>query len=128
MTIDRNFKEKLSWDEKAKINPLFSVMSSDEFINKSPDSSKWSKNDLKLFFDKGKLLYESFVKPVLIRANLDRKKALIVEYGSGMGRILKFVKKDGFKCVGIDISLEMIKNSRTLNPEIRRLYTLDNQG
>jgi SAM-dependent methyltransferase len=125
--VDDNFRENLSWEEKAKINPLYAVMSSDAFKDTGPD--KWSDAELSTFFAKGKYMYDLFLKPILERNKVNKKEeALIVEYGSGMGRILKAINAAGYKSAGIDISPTMLEYSRKLVPEVPSLFCLDEKG
>ena len=86
---DKNFKENLSWEGKAKQNPLFAVMSDEKFSNIGPN--EWTEKDLERFFAKSQFMYDVFFDPIIQRLKLDRERAFIVEYGSGMGRILKTV-------------------------------------
>lgn len=122
----RNFKEKYTWDQKAAVNPLYAVMAVDKFINKNSSMKDWKSEDLNILFRKGKQIYQYFLKPVLLRSGINQRKSFIVEYGCGMGRILKWVKKDGFKCAGIDISEKMLQYCKTLVHDIDKLYLLKN--
>ncbi|MGE5340725.1 MAG: class I SAM-dependent methyltransferase [Candidatus Omnitrophota bacterium] len=123
---DEDFKNCLSWEEKAQKNPLYAVMSSEKFANIGPE--KWSPEDLKTFFLKGQYMFDVFFKPVIVRAKFEKERAFIVEYGSGMGRILKAVNAAGYRCAGIDISPTMLAHSQRLVPEVNDLYCLDDQG
>lgn len=123
---DENFRENLSWEGKARRNPLFAVMSVEEFNNVAPN--EWTEKDLERFFAKGQFMYDVFFRPVIQRLKLNRKKAFIVEYGSGMGRILKAVCAAGFKCAGIDISPTMLEHSRRLVPDVSQLACIDEKG
>jgi SAM-dependent methyltransferase len=51
-----------------------------------------------------------------------------VEYGSGMGRILRALRDAGYDCAGIDISPTMLENSRRLVPDVTDLHLLDASG
>jgi SAM-dependent methyltransferase len=127
--VDDKFKHDMDWEEKAKRNPLYAVMSHQEiFAEKDADPGKWTKEDLDKFFSKGQLLFNAFIRPVLLRAEIDPAKAFVVEYGSGLGTILKAVKAAGYDCAGIDISPTMLEFSRKVTPEITRLSALDQNG
>jgi SAM-dependent methyltransferase len=126
--VDRIFKDDLSWEEKARRNPLFAVMSADAFQEKGPDPAAWNEHDLELFFAKGRQVYEIFLRPVLQRMPLPPGQGLLVEYGCGMGRVLKAVAADGYQVAGIDISPTMLSHSRRLVPEVERLSGLDQAG
>jgi SAM-dependent methyltransferase len=127
--VDDKFKHDLSWEEKAKKNPLYGVMSANEtFAEKDADPAKWTKADLEIFYEKGRLLFDTFIRPVLLRADIKPKGAFVVEYGSGLGTILKAVKAAGYDCAGIDISATMLGFSRQVVPEVTKLYCLDDKG
>jgi len=126
--VDNNFKKNLSWEEKAQRNPLFAVMSSEQFVEKGSNPDEWTEEDLKRFFDKGQRLYDIFLRPLLQRIPLEPGHGFIVEYGSGMGRILKAFYAEGYDCAGIDISPTMLDLSRRLVPEVKQLYSLSDDG
>ena len=126
--VNEWFKHKLSWEDKAKENPLFAVMSAERFADKGSNPEDWSAEDLQAFFAKGQFMFDNFLRPVIERIPLRPGNAFIVEYGSGMGRILKSVKAAGFECAGIDISPTMLGYSRQLVPEVSRLSLLDEYG
>src|SRR3989344_3866879 len=122
----RNFKEKYTWDQKAAVNPLYAVMAVDKFINKNSYMKDWKREDLKILFRKGQKIYHYFLKPILMRSGLNLQKSFIVEFGCGIGRILKWVKKDGYNCAGIDISEKMLQYCKKLVGDIDQLYLLKN--
>jgi SAM-dependent methyltransferase len=127
--VDRKFKDDLTWEEKAKRNPLYAVMSANEtFAEKDADPAKWTKEDLELFYKKGRMLFDSFIRPVLLRADIKPDGAFVVEYGSGLGTILRAVKAAGYDCAGIDISATMLGFSRQVAPEVTKLSCLDESG
>ena len=126
--ISRDFTDRLSWEEKARQNPLWAVMSVDEFADADADPAAWTPEQLALFFEKGRSLFEIYLRPSLERGRIDPATARVVEYGSGMGRILRAVHDAGFRCAGVDISETMLANSRRLVPEVRDLHLLRPDG
>ena len=126
--VDDKFRQELTWEEKAKQNPLYAVMSAEQFADKTGDPSTWTQEDLAMFFAKGQAMYENYLRPVMVGAGMKPDKALMVEYGSGMGRILKAMHNAGYQVGGIDISPTMLEYSRQLVPEVSRLSLLDDQG
>lgn len=126
--ISRDFTERLTWEEKARRNPLWAVMSVDEFAEAGADPAEWTPEQLALFFDKGRALFESYLRPSLERGRIDPRTALVVEYGSGMGRILRAVHAAGYRCAGVDISETMLVHSRRLVPEVSDLHQLRPDG
>lgn len=127
--VNDEFKHDLSWEEKAQWNPLYAVMpANDIFAEKSSDPSEWTDEDLQIFYKKGQMLFDSFIRPVLLRADIKPERAFVVEYGSGLGTILKAVKAAGYDCAGVDISPTMLGFSRQVVPEVTRLSCLDESG
>ncbi|MBA3258561.1 MAG: class I SAM-dependent methyltransferase [Gemmatimonadales bacterium] len=126
--VSREFTDQLTWEEKARLNPLWAVMSVDEFAQAGSDPSSWEPEQLALFFQKGRMLFEVFLRPALERAGLDPERTLLLEYGSGMGRILQAVRKAGYRCAGVDISRTMLDHSRELVPDVRDLHLLGPDG
>ena len=122
--ISRDFTDRLTWEEKARRNPLWAVMSVDEFAQADADPSAWTPEQLSLFFEKGRALFEIYLRPSLERSQIAPGRALIVEYGSGMGRILRAVSAAGYRCAGVDISETMLAHSRRLVPEVGDLHLL----
>lgn len=126
--VSKDFTDQLTWEEKARQNPLWAVMSVDEFAGAGGDPSSWSPDQLALFFDKGRTLFDVFLRPSLQRARILPGQGFIVEYGSGMGRILRSVRDAGYRCAGVDISDTMLQHSRRLVPEVQELHLLRRDG
>jgi len=96
-----------SWDEMARENALAAIMTTPEMMA----SADMSQERLQAFFDRGRELYERYVKP------LAPPEGMLVEYGCGAGRILRAVCDDGRACAGVDISPTMIELCRQFVPE-----------
>ena len=113
-----------SWEEKAKENPLFAVMTTANY--RSSDPQIFTPEELEIFFDKGRRVYRSIIKPRVTLCRTNASDPYFVEYGCGMGRILKAVVEDGHRAGGIDISPTMIEHCRHMVPEVASdLYLLD---
>jgi SAM-dependent methyltransferase len=112
---------KSNWEDKAREDPLFAVMTDTQLS--APGATDFTEAQLKVFFAKGERLFASHVAP-LIRASPDTD-GLVVEFGCGMGRILRSVATAGHRCAGIDISPTMLEHSRRLNPGIDELHVLN---
>ncbi|SNR66702.1 surface carbohydrate biosynthesis protein [Humidesulfovibrio mexicanus] len=112
-----------SWEEKARENPLYAVMTMEEMADAGPDN--FSEQHLALFFEKGRKLAEKWVLPSLAHAP---EKGLVLEYGCGAGRILKALVDRGIACGGIDISQTMLEHCRRLVPGVARLACLSPVG
>lgn len=114
---------KNSWEDKAKENPLFAVMTTSNY--RGSDTRSFSDEELAVFFDKGRRVYAKIIKPRLKNARTGAEKPFLVEYGCGMGRILKAVVEDGLRAGGVDISPTMIEHCKRLVPEAVDVHALD---
>ena len=123
---DVHFRDVLSWEEKARRNPLWAVMSVPAFEQLGPDPAQWTREQIDLFLDKGRLLADAYLEPPLRRAGLSGCR--VFEYGSGMGRLLNAFAERGYRCVGVDISATMLTHSRTLVPAVTDLHLLGADG
>ncbi len=122
MTVGKEFKKSLDWEEKAKRNPLFAVMSVPDFEEKT---SEFTDGDLERFFEKGELIFRRHFEPLLSQTGMLGSGMLAVEYGCGMGRLLRQFLAAGMRCAGIDISPTMIEHAHRLVPEAEALHVLD---
>ncbi len=113
----------ISWEEMARENPLFAVMTRESMADASADDFAPEHRDE--LFRKGRKLYRKHLRRVLARSPDPRETALVVEYGCGVGRILSAVAEDGWRCAGIDISQTMLDHCRELAPRTEALYILD---
>lgn len=114
---------RMEWEAIARENPLFAVMSVPDFLNEGPDG--FSEASLEAFFRKGEDIFETHVRPCLARLEAGAERPFLVEYGCGMGRILKAVLASGYDCAGIDISPTMLKHCRNFLGDRVPLYQLD---
>lgn len=122
MDINQDYLKSYSWDKKARVNPLYAVMSDKVFMDAPADN--FSQEQLDLFFAKGERIFSYALNPILTRLSPDKNNFRILEYGCGMGRILKSIYSNGFCCAGIDISETMLKWCYKLVPEVKELYLL----
>ena len=111
-----------SWEDKARQNPLFAVMTTEHFTEAQADN--FSEEQLQVFYAKGQKIFDAHLRP---RLSGD-KSTFVVEYGCGMGRILKAVLGQGYQCAGIDISSTMLEHCRRLVPAVNALYVVDESG
>lgn len=112
-----------SWEEKAKENPLYAVMTMPEMADAGVDG--FSEEHLQLFFEKGRRLADRLVMPSLASAP---SAGLVVEYGCGAGRILNALVERGVRCAGVDISKTMLDHCKRLVPGVESLNSLDSEG
>jgi SAM-dependent methyltransferase len=113
---------KSKWEQKAQEDPMFAVMTDAQLS--APGAAEFTEGQLKVFFAKGQRLFADHVAP-LIAASPDTEGGLVVDYGCGMGRVLRSVAAAGHRCAGIDISPTMLSHCRRLNPDIDQLYPLN---
>ena len=121
MNADPRFLHTLTWDEKALENPLYAVMSRPEFINSGPQPSD---AELEVFFADGRSKVSEFLLPWLSTSGA-KQGDTILEYGCGMGRLLKALDGMGLSLAGVDISPKMIEHARALLPDNVALDALD---
>ncbi len=115
-----------SWEEKAKENPLYAVMTTPNLLD--ADSESFSEEHLRPFFEKGRVVFASHVQPRIEQAGFPAEETFIVEYGCGVGRVLKAIVEAGLPCAGIDIAPTMLRHCARLVPGVRSLSGLDADG
>jgi SAM-dependent methyltransferase len=112
-----------SWEEKARENPLYAVMTIPEMQDAGAD--KFSEQHLQLFFEKGRKLADRLVMPSLALAP---EEGIVIQYGCGAGRILNALVERGIACAGVDISQTMLDHCQRLVPRVGSLVCLDGAG
>lgn len=119
--VRRDWKDR-DWEFKAQQNPLFAVQSTDDMADAA--ASDFSPELLEALFVRGRKLFRKNLAPLLtVYAD-----PLLVEYGCGVGRILKAATEAGHRCIGIDISPTMLAHCREMAPLTQALYAVDEQG
>lgn len=109
-----------SWDEKARENPLLAVMTRAEFV--SADSEHFTEEQLALFFSKGEQEFGRHVVTAVELSGFATTDSFIVDYGCGMGRMLRAVVQAGYRCAGVDISPTMLEYCARLVPNVESLH------
>src|SRR5919201_957737 len=97
------------WDERARRDAF-------RFIEWNP--RLWH-GDVEAFFRVGEERTCQLVDPVLRDARLPSAGALAVEVGCGVGRFARALAARFGHVIGIDVSQEMIRRARELNPPSR---------
>ena len=115
-----------SWEEKAQQNPLFAVQTTEDMQDAL--AQDFPPDQVERLFDRGRRLYAERIGPLLATLPGPREEALVVEYGCGVGRILRAIVDAGYRCAGIDISPTMLAHCRDLVPEVEGTYALDDAG
>ena len=115
----REFREQLSWEDKAKSNPLFAVMSVDAF----GDSGAPTPEELEQFFQDGELKAQRWLLPWLDELQTNQHHR-ILEFGCGMARLLRPLadRYPAEHLIGIDISPTMIEHARSNLPAAVQLH------
>ena len=114
-----------SWEDKARENPLFAVQSTEEMLD--APATDFSDEHLRRLFERGRLLLREQIAPLLEARPEPKSEAFVVEYGCGVGRILRALVGAGYRCAGIDISPTMVEHCRRLVPEAEA-HVLDEAG
>src|SRR5262245_15662810 len=90
---------KISWEEKARENPLYAVMTTGDVAEAGAEN--FDPKHLEAFFAKGERLYEKNIEPLLERSPDPKETSLVAEYGCGMGRLLAPLLRDGYRAIGV---------------------------
>ncbi|MFN0276210.1 MAG: methyltransferase domain-containing protein [Chitinophagales bacterium] len=107
--VKNHFKKDLEWNEKANINPLYAIMSTQEFEN--AEEKNISTEQVAKFYDAGKQIWDTNFQPALNKLS-GGKPLAVLEWGCGMGRLLLYAMQEKHLCTGVDISskqLELLK-------------------
>lgn len=115
-----------TWEEKAKENPLYAVMTSPEMLD--AHDQEFADHHLKAFFAKGELVFREHIQPAIDATGFSKADSFLVEYGCGVGRILNAAINAGYRCAGIDISPTMLRHCQRLVPSLQSLHLLNEQG
>lgn len=115
--------KKNSWEDKARENPLFAVMTVPELAD--ADAEGFTEEQLEMFFIKGRKLVGKWLLPHLDDVP---EEGVVLDYGCGAGRLLNALVENGVPCSGVDISPTMIKLCGRLVSGVRDLVVLDENG
>jgi ubiquinone/menaquinone biosynthesis C-methylase UbiE len=118
MSTDLNkFKDNLTWEEKAKQNPLFAVMS-DEIFKDS--GTTFTSEQLTVFYHQGERFWKRWLQSLLWdKENISSLS--ILEYGCGMGRIINQAAEAGLKSAGVDISASQLEYAKNFCPNAEKI-------
>jgi hypothetical protein len=79
-------------------------------------------------FGTGRIIYHTYLKPVLVSTGLIDSSPAIFEYGVGGGHILRAVSEEGMTCGGVDASPALLDACRRSVPRAIRLGLVDESG
>ena len=92
------FKDNLTWEEKAKQNPLFAVIS-DEIFKDS--GTTFTSEQLTVFYYQGERFWKRWLRSLLWdKENISSLS--ILEYGCGMRRIINQAAEARLKSAGVE--------------------------
>ena len=116
----QNFKNELTWEEKAKLNPMFAIMSENKFIDAN---NELTEDQLFLFYNKGEQIWQKWFQALLWNLN-EKKELRILDYGCGMGRIINQAANVTNFSYGVDISKTQIEYAKQFCPNKDKIQFL----
>lgn len=116
----QNFKNELTWEEKAKSNPLFAIMSQENLVDATVDLTE---DQLSLFYERGEHFWQRWFQTLLWETN-DKKELRILDYGCGMGRIANQAANFSNHTYGVDISKTQIEYAKKYCPNSDQIQFL----
>lgn len=123
---NREYLEDKTWEEKAKENPLYGVMSEERFAQSSGAPTQ---EEFEQFYARGREMVAKWIAPWVQEASTtDEMK--ILEFGCGMGRLTNALADHhaAENIAGIDISSTMIGHAKTQTPEKIRYEVVKDDG
>lgn len=98
-----------TWEEKVRENPLYGVMSHEEFID---STSEPTSGELEIFYARGHEMVSGWIEPWLNETGTT-SDLKVLEFGCGMGRLTNALaaKRPAENIYGVDISETMIKHA-----------------
>jgi ubiquinone/menaquinone biosynthesis C-methylase UbiE len=102
-------QSKKRWEELAKLDPCWAILS-----DPSKQFGGW---DLDEFFHTGDQEVSRLIESAK-RIGYSGGRDTVLDFGCGMGRLTRALSKHFNRCVGVDISEEMIRKARELNGDI----------
>ena len=106
----KDYLNKKTWEEKALENPLYGVMSHEEFVDSGAEPTE---EELKVFYDRGRDMVSYWIKPWLLETKFEADMR-VLEFGCGMGRLTNAIAEGhpSSNVFGIDISKTMITHAK----------------
>lgn len=95
------------WEDLARVDPLWAICS-----DPKKQHGKW---DIEEFFKSGQIDIANLVT-VAQRLGHPRDWKLALDFGCGIGRLTRAMAAHFERCIGLDISEEMIARAREINP------------
>ncbi len=113
-----NFWQRLKLDKRLKKN-LFYAIQATEDLRSSNNSNlqSFSEQDVREYWEKGTKIFEKWIMPHLFDLPAHGDKMNILEFGCGIGRVLRNFNPDLHNVTGIDISPIVIKECKEIYPD-----------
>ena len=104
-------------NKKHKKNLFYAIQATEDLrsLNNS-DLSSFSEQDVKEFWEKGTKIFEEWIKPHLFDLPAHGDKMNFLEFGCGIGRVLRNFNPELHNVTGIDISPIVIKECKEFYP------------
>ena len=112
--------------EAAAVSSSGIVVAIDGFRAGEPATRSAEQGDLS--FGEERLIYHTYLKPVLVRTGLIESSPAVFEYGVGRGGVLKSASEEGLTCGGVDRSPAMLDACRRCVPRATALGLVDESG
>jgi len=99
-------RSKQYWEEMARLDPCWAIL--------SHPSKKFRGSNLDAFYATGEKEISELMDSI-VDLGYPRRMDMALDFGCGLGRLTRALGQYSEKCVGVDISEEMIRAARELN-------------
>ena len=122
----KQYLQEKSWEEKAQENPLYGVMSHEEFYESGAEPTQ---EQLDIFYSRGDEMVSTWIQPWLEDTQTS-SEMLVLEFGCGMGRLTNALAKlrAPNTIAGVDISKTMVSHAKKNTAEGIRHETILDDG
>src|SRR5690349_7127543 len=104
-------RHKQDWEDLAQVDPYWAILS-----DPARQLGNWDVAD---FFRTGKAEFEKVMQAAR-RLGRPREFHRVLDFGCGVGRVMRAMGEYFQECYGVDISETMIAKARTLNGDAGR--------
>lgn len=106
----------MSWEDKAKLNASYAIQTTEDLVSISNrDLSNFSNNAVKDFWTKGTILYRDHIEK-WTQQQMGNPDFSVLEFGCGVGRILRNFDQYSGNIIGVDVSRTQIRLAKKLSP------------
>lgn len=107
-------QHRRDWEDLAQIDPMWAILS-----DPSKRAGQWDVNE---FFATGMKEAEE-VRDLALRLGFSGTFESALDFGCGLGRVTRGLRRFCNECIGVDISAEMIQGARSLSPDCKFVLT-----